>query len=141
LEGCELLSNEEKAYLAGIIDGEGSIMLIRFHKNQFPAPCITIASTSLELLQWVKAKSGLGSIKSKKNYNPISHKDSYTYIVRYDEAISLLKEVEPYLIIEQKKLRAQMILNEYKILTPRNGRYSEELLKQKEEFHNRFITI
>jgi hypothetical protein len=119
----------------------GSIMLTKFHKNQFPSPCITVSSTSLELLEWVKAKSGLGSIKSKKNYNPISHKDSYTYIVRYDKAISLLKEIEPYLIIEQKKHRAQMILNEYKKLTPRNGKYSEELLKQKEEFLNRFITI
>ncbi|NLK34541.1 MAG: hypothetical protein GX301_03705 [Gracilibacteraceae bacterium] len=136
-----MLSYEERAYIAGIIDGEGSIMLTKFHKNQFPSPCITVSSTSLELLEWVKAKSGLGSIKSKKNYNPISHKDSYTYIVRYDKAISLLKEIEPYLIIEQKKHRAQMILNEYKKLTPRNGKYSEELLKQKEEFLNRFITI
>lgn len=136
-----MLSYEERAYIAGIIDGEGSIMLTRFHKNQFPSPCITIASTSLELLEWVKAKTGLGSIKSKKNYNPINHKDSYTYILRYDEAISLLKDIEPYLVIEQKKLRAQMILKDYKRLTPRNGRYSEELLSQKEEFHNRFVSI
>lgn len=136
-----MLSIAEMAYIAGIIDGEGSIMLTRFHKNQFHAPCITIASTSLELLEWVKAKSGLGSIKSKKNYNPINHKDSYTYTVRYDEAILLLKEIEPYLVIEQKKLRAQMILNEYKNLTPRNGRYSEELLKKKEEFYTKFMSI
>jgi len=34
-----------------------------------------------------------------------------------------------------------MILNEYKKLTPRNGRYSEELLKQKEEFQVRFMSI
>jgi hypothetical protein len=136
-----LLSTEEKAYIAGIIDGEGSIMLTKFHKNQHPAPCITIASTSLELLEWIKTKTGFGSIKSKKNYNPISHKDSYTYILRYNDTISLLKEIEPYLVIEQKKLRAQMILNEYKKLTPRNGRYSEELLRQKEEFHNRFISV
>ncbi len=136
-----MLLSEERAYEAGIIDGEGSIMLTRFHKNQLPAPCITIASTSLELLKWVKDKSGLGSIKSKKNYNPINHKDSFTYSVRYDEAISLLKEIEPYLVIEQKKLKAQMILNEYKKLTPRNGRYSKELLQKKEEFHTRFMSI
>lgn len=136
-----MLSSEEKAYIAGIIDGEGSIMLIRFHSNQLPAPCITIASTSLELLQWVKDKSGLGSIKSKKNYCPTNHKDSYTYTVRYDEVISLLKEVEPYLVIKQKKLRSQMILNEYKGLTPRNGRYSKELLAKKEEFYIRFMSI
>ncbi len=136
-----MLLSEERAYEAGIIDGEGSIMLTRFHKNQLPAPCITIASTSLELLKWVKDKSGLGSIKSKKNYNPINHKDSFTYSVRYDEAISLLKEIEPYLVIEQKKLKAQMILNEYKKLTPRNGLYSKELLQKKEEFHTRFMSI
>lgn len=136
-----MLSSEEKAYIAGIIDGEGSIMLTKFHKNQLPAPCISIASTSLELLQWIKNKTGFGSIKSKKNYNPIAHKDSFTYTIRYDEAISLLKEIEPYLVIEQKKQRAKLILNEYKNLTPRNGRYSEEMLKQKEEFHTRFMSI
>lgn len=137
----ELLTNEEKAYIAGIIDGEGSIMLTRFHKNQFPAPCITIASTTVELLQWVKSKLNFGSIKSKKNYNPLYHKNSFTYIVKYDEAIMLLQAIEPYLVIEQKKQRANLILKEYKKLTPRNGRYSEELLRQKEEFHSRFIEI
>ncbi len=60
---------EERAYIAGIIDGEGSIMLTRFHKNQFPAPCISIASTSLELLEFIKNAIGLGHINSKKNYN------------------------------------------------------------------------
>ena len=56
----------EKSYLAGIIDGEGSIMLLKFHKNQFPSPCISIASISLELLEWVKKKTCVGIIKSKK---------------------------------------------------------------------------
>lgn len=135
-----MLSREEKAYLAGIIDGEVSIMLTKFHKNQFPAPCITIASTSQELLQWIKNKTGFGSIRSKKNYNPINHKNSFTYIVRYNEAISLIKEIEPYLVIEQKKQRAKLILNEYKNIT-RNGRYSEELLKRKEEFHIKFMSM
>lgn len=44
----------EKAYIAGIIDGEGSIMLIKFHKNQYPSPCISISSTNVELLEWIK---------------------------------------------------------------------------------------
>ena len=132
---------EEKAYLAGIIDGEGSIMLTRFHNNQHPAPCVTISSTSYELLQWIFVKAGYGRIITKKNYNPEIHKNSYTYVTRYDEAISLLELIEPYLIIEQKKFRAQLILNGYKKLTPRNGRYSEKLLKEKEAFHKRFLYI
>ena len=48
------MTETEKAYLAGIIDGEGSIMLQKFHSNEFPAPCVSIASTSLELLTWIK---------------------------------------------------------------------------------------
>lgn len=53
----------------------------------------------------------------------------------------MLNEIEPYLVITQKKLRAKLILTEYKALTPRNGRYSPELLKAKEDFYQRFISI
>lgn len=132
---------EEKAYLAGIIDGEGSIMLIRFHKNQHPSPCINIASASIELLEWILKTTGVGRIQSKKNYKPHCHSDSYTYTVRYDDAIWLISQIEPHLVITQKKQRAKMILAEYKSLTPRNGRYSPELLKAKEDFYQRFISL
>ena len=53
----------EKSYIAGIIDGEGSIMLQRFHKGDLPAPCVSIASTTIELLKWIKEVSGVGIIK------------------------------------------------------------------------------
>mgnify|MGYP000890051493 CR=1 FL=1 len=135
------MSPEERAYMAGIIDGEGSIMLIKFHKNQHPAPCINVSSASIELLEWVLETTKVGRIQSKKNYKPHKHQDSYTYTVRYNDAIQLLEQVEPYLIIPQKKLRARLILAEYKALTPRNGRYSPELLKAKEYFYQRFISL
>lgn len=135
------MNEQEKAYLAGIIDGEGSIMLTKFHNNQFPAPCITVASTSLELLYWIKDTTSMGSINSKKNYKPNKHQNSFAYIVKYNAAIKLLAEIEPYLIIPQKKLRAQLILNEYKGITPRNGRYSDEMKQAKEDFHNKFMSI
>jgi len=76
----------EKAYIAEMIDGEGSIMLTKFHNNQYPAPCISISSTTIELLQWIKGKTKVGTIKSKKNYNKINHKNSYTYTVKYNDA-------------------------------------------------------
>lgn len=131
----------EKAYIAGIIDGEGSIMLTRFHKNQYHSPCVSISSTDIELLEWIKKTTGMGKIINKKNYNEEKHKNSYTYRVIYDDALSLLREIEPYLVIEQKKLRAQHILNNYKQITPRNGRYSDELRKLKEQFYIDFMTL
>jgi hypothetical protein len=135
------VTSEERAYIAGIIDGEGSIMLIRFHKNQHPAPCINISSATIELLEWVLEITKMRSIQSKKNYKPHCHQNSYTYTVRYNDAIELLSKVEPYLIIQQKKQRGKMILTEYKSLTPRNGRYSPALLKAKEYFYQRFISL
>lgn len=56
------MTNEQKAYIAGIIDGEGSIMLLRFHNNQFPSPCISISSTTIELLKWIKGITKIGTI-------------------------------------------------------------------------------
>lgn len=131
----------EKAYIAGIIDGEGSIMLQRFHTNEFPAPCVSIASTSLELLEWIKKTIDKGVIISKKNYNPEVHKDCYSYVLRRNDAIYLIKEIYPYLIIDSKRKRAELILKKYKSLTPRNGRYSLEMLEAKESFYNEFMSI
>ncbi|MGL5379999.1 LAGLIDADG family homing endonuclease [Clostridium sp.] len=135
------MTEVEKAYIAGIIDGEGSIMLQKFHKNEFPSPCVSVASTTLELLNWLKEKIGGGKIIRKKNYNPDKHSDCYSYFLKYNEAINLIQEIYPYLIIESKKRRANLILEKYKAVTPRNGRYSEELLKAKNKFYEDFISI
>lgn len=135
------MTPEEKSYIAGIIDGEGSIMLLSFHKNQLPSPCISISSTTLELLVWVKSKINAGSIKNKKNYNKDKHKYSYTYTLKYNKVLELLTEIEPYLVIKSKKARAQLILKEYKSLTPRNGRYTSEMLFRKEQFYEDFIKL
>ncbi len=129
----------EKAYIAGIIDGEGSIMLQRFHTNQYPAPCVSIASTTIELLTWLKDTIGYGVIIKKKNYNPEKHKLSYSFIIKQNNAIKLLEDIYPYLIIESKRKRAEMIITQYKSLTPRNGRYSDEQLAKKEMFYEEFI--
>ncbi|EPY2305867.1 LAGLIDADG family homing endonuclease [Clostridium sporogenes] len=135
------MTNEQKAYIAGIIDGEGSIMLLKFHGNQFPSPCISISSTTIELLEWIKSVTKIGTIKRKKNYNPEKHTDSFTYTIKYNNAINLLIEIEPYLVIKSKKDRARLIIEKYKSVTPRNGKYSNEMLGAKEEFYKEFINI
>lgn len=100
-----------------------------------------LSSTTIELLEWIKNVTGYGTIKNKKNYNPNKHKDSYTYFVKYNDAINLMKEIEPYLVINSKKERVKLIIENYKRVTPRNGRYSEEMKKAKEEFYKEFMSI
>ncbi len=135
------MTETEKAYIAGIIDGEGSIMLQRIHKNEHPSPCVSITSTTLELLEWIKDTVRKGRVLSKKNYNIEKHKDCYSYVLRRNDAISLLNDIYPYLIINTKKKRAELIISKYKSVTPRNGYYTDEMLIAKEEFYKEFMGI
>lgn len=90
---------------------------------------------------FIKEVTGVGIIKRKKNYNTEKHKDCYSYVVKYDQAISLIRDIYPYLIIKSKKARAKLIVERYKAVTPRNGRYSEEMLREKKLFYEEFINI
>lgn len=64
--------------------------------------------------------------KKQEKLQPKKHLDSYTYFVKYNDAIALIEDIYPYLIINAKKERAKLILEKYKEVTPRNGRYSYE---------------
>ena len=46
-----------------------------------------------------------------------------------------------YLNEPKKKARAQLIIKDYIRLTPRNGRYSEEIKQQKLKFEEEFFKI
>ena len=62
-------------------------------------------------------------------------------MVKHDKAIELIKDIYPYLVIESKRQRAELIIRRYKAVTPRNGKYNEEMLREKEEFYEEFMSI
>ena len=65
----KILTPVDAAYLAGLIDGEGSIMLTKTRKtDKYPSPKVTIASTSYSLLKVFKDLVGTGCIIQKKKY-------------------------------------------------------------------------
>ena len=131
----------EAAYIAGIIDGEGTITLTRMHEMEHRRPCITIASTDKELLIYLQTLTE-GTINNKKNYNPERHKDSYTLSIKNKETVlSLLNLVTPYLRVDKKRNRAIWILKNYEMVTPRNGKYNKALLEKKIAFENSFFQI
>lgn len=117
----------EKAYLAGIIDGEGTVTLMKHHRNETPTPNVVVANNNLELLRWIKSRVG-GTIVSKKKYSP-HHHDSYAWNVRQDRALRLLHEIKQYLII--KRTQAELITKKYKSVTHRTGKYTPEMLRKK----------
>jgi len=121
------LDEVEKAYIAGIVDGEGTVTLMKYHKNKTPAPCVSVANNNLKLLKWLKVKVG-GTIVSKKK-RLAHHSDSYAWYVRQDRALRFLDEIKYYLII--KKQHAELITKKYKAVTHRAGKYTHEMLAKK----------
>jgi hypothetical protein len=131
----------EAAYIAGIIDGEGSIILTRMHDKEHRRPCITIASTDKELLLYAQSLIG-GTIINKKNYNPEKHKNSYTLnITKKKEVLPALKQISSFLRINKKRLRALWILEHYDSVTVRNGKYTSEELAKKIAFEDAFFKL
>ena len=117
----------EWAYIAGIIDGEGTIALARVHPQEMPSPELSISNTNLEVLKWIQKRTG-GRIQKKKAMKA-NHRDAYVLRLRRSHALRVLKIVIPFLLI--KKQQAELLISHYLKLTPRNGRYSSEILKKK----------
>jgi hypothetical protein len=60
------LSSDTAAYIAGLIDGEGTITLTRLHVGENRRLVVSIANTELALLGFVRDEVGVGKITRKK---------------------------------------------------------------------------
>lgn len=133
------LSNVNAAYIAGIIDGEGTITLTRKHKNDNRQLAITISNTEMPLLEFILETIEAGKITNKKIYNN-NHTPSMTFAISNRQALDLLSQITPYLKT-YKKQRAELILKDYVRVTPRNGKYNDNLKIEREKFIEAFFEI
>lgn len=94
-------------YLAGIIDGEGSIYVVKQRGALFPALAVTVTSCDIELIEWLRDHVG-GYLYSRPHQtkNP-RWRDSHVWIVKTAVAANLLETVLPYLQIKSKRLKAE----------------------------------
>jgi hypothetical protein len=134
-----LISDAEAAYAAGILDGEGSISITRNHSGRWPSPQVSIASTDRELLEWLQVRFG-GSISTKQPRQP-QHSLSFDWKLTDRRAIHFLQIVKPHLVIIRKLRRCDLLLQDYLECTPRNGRYTEEMLRKKQVFLDKFTSL
>jgi len=133
------LSAADSAYLAGLIDGEGTIALSHRHANQRRHLVVSISSTEPELVQWPREAIGAGKITRKRTVSPL-HSIGLTYSVSNRQALAVLEQVVPYLR-SYKRERAHLVLRLYVEVTPRNGKYTPELAMRRCEFEDVFAAI
>ncbi len=133
------MSPEEAAYLAGLIDGEGTVTLTRKEKTAQRSIVITIANTERSLVEFPLEITGVGRISSKLTYKK-HHSPSFVYQVSGRQALAVLEQITPFLR-SYKKDRALLVLNDYVRLTPRNGRYVPGQLDERNSFTEKFFSL
>jgi hypothetical protein len=138
-KSAKSLRPEIAAYVAGLIDGEGTITLTRSHAGGNRQLMVHIANTELPMLQFVHEQVGAGKITRKRAVSE-RHTPSFCYSIANRQALSVLQQVAPYLR-SHKCRRARLILDQYLRLTPRNGKYTSALLAQRNRFEQEVLAI
>jgi hypothetical protein len=125
------LSGTDAAYVAGLIDGEGTISLLRRHRGDQRQLVISISSTERALLDYVLDAVGAGKVTRKRTYRA-GHAPGLAYTISNRQALALLEQVAPHLR-SYKANRARLLLADYVRLTPRNGKYTAAMRAAREE--------
>lgn len=133
------LSASEAAYIAGIVDGEGTITLTRRNSYKQRHLILSVSNTELRLLKYLRALTGIGKITKKRAYSA-RHALGYTYSASNRHALDIIRATQPYLQTH-KRLRAKLVLENYLKLTPRNGKYTPAMLGKRERFIEKFFKI
>jgi hypothetical protein len=133
------LSPENAAYIAGLIDGEGTVTLTRIHRHENRRLVVSISNNDAALLNFVRTAVGAGRVTTKRTYSE-RHAPSFAYQISSRQALDLLHQLVPYLKT-YRVIRARLALNAYLRLTPRNGRYKPAVAAARREFERQLLAI
>lgn len=133
------LTAPDAAYIAGLVDGEGTITLTRYHRNENRRLVVSISNNERSLLEFVLQVVGAGRITTKRTYKD-NHAPSFAYAITNRQAFDLLAQIAPYLR-SYKSARAALVLKDYIRLTPRNGKYEEFEQAERERFEFELLAI
>lgn len=121
------------------MDGEGTITLSRLHAKESRRLVVSISNNDLQLLTFVFDRVGAGKITRKRTYQP-HHAAAFAFQLSGRQALALLGHIAPYLR-SYKARRAQLALESYLAVTPRNGKYTPQMLAARQAFEQNFFSV
>ena len=134
------LTEAQKAYIAGFIDGEGNLN-IRKHPRSFNGKRYythsirtVLTNTDLRPIDFIQGLVG-GKRYTRTQHLGVGHQRCYSLALNGAESQKLLKQILPYLIV--KKEIADLML-EYPLGWEKQGK---ELFAQRETIYLRFIML
>lgn len=125
-------------YVAGIIDGEGTITLSRLHRtDKWRTPVVSVSSTTIEILNALVAAFG-GHICTHKTYKQ-HHLPNFSWRVSGRKAVDACTQLKTRLLVPSKRCRAELIATKYVDCTIRNGKYTAAQTRKKQQFERAFF--
>lgn len=101
-------SSNDLAYLAGVIDSDGYIGIVKSKpqpgntKNPTYSLTVNVTNTSRELMDWLVEKFG-GRYYQRKHKEGLNWKPTYNWIVNVTKARDLLESIREFLVIKQNR--------------------------------------
>jgi len=135
----EKLKETEKAYLAGLLDGEGTICVSK-HKSSIIRPTIAIYNTHFETMEWVakcfEHENQKRSIDKRRDDRHTKN-NYHIYFRSFPEIRRIIELLLPYLKI--KKEQAELMLEFIDYVKNRESyHYTEENKNKLLEFKTKF---
>lgn len=114
------LSVTAAAYVAGVLDGEGSISLSVKRRDLPHArnPMVRVANTNLDLLEHLVALTGNGAIYERRSTG-VAHRRCLDWMLTANQIRFVLPQVLPFLVI--KRRQAELVLEYLGLIEGRRG--------------------
>lgn len=128
-------------YITGFFDADGSITLAVISRGRKRSPQLSFHNNELEILldikEFIQKELGLkGFISSKrkaKEHHNQAYDLKYVDFKKCTEIIKYIKSIHP------KKKKRFEVINKLYFFTPRNGKYTEDMLKQRKTLEEEFF--
>lgn len=132
-------SETELAWTAGMMDADGCISMSH-GGGKWRHPYVVVDNTDMAIIKELQRLHG-GGIVVKKIRNPNARQAWSWRLYGGIKIREFLARIHPYMHSEAKSERARMLIEEYPVLTPRNGYYTPSMKNAKVEFEQRFMSI
>lgn len=107
------MEGTERAYAAGIIDGEGCIEIIKwqdYRNSKYKKPygpryivAVEVHMADIEVVKWLQERLG-AAIKTKIPKNP-RHRTCYHWVLYSKRAFNFLQEIKDFIVLKKEQIR------------------------------------